>query len=886
MSEWPFVARSEEFRVALDALHTPSEHSGVVLRGEGGVGKTTLAHQLAESLIADGWTKRAVLGTKTGHAVPLGAFNPLVFIDHARDPAVMLAVAYRELAATEKTVLVVDDAQYLDPLSALLVSQLAMGGRQRLIVTCRSGEPVHDAVAALWKEQLLLRIDLEPFSRSETAELVASVVGGEVDDVAIDRLHRLSSGSPLILRGLVTAALADGALARRDGRWVINAEFHFDPDLTEVVESQLLTLSPAQREVVEIVATAEVLDWRILRELCDSEDIAGAERVGAVQVVGDGSQTLVQIANPILGEVIRQQCGLARTRVLNTMLAKSLSKHLGDVREKTGAEGTDVRTTIQLAQFTMRGDAPADLDLVVSAAASAVTMANLTLGEELARFAWDRGGSIDAAIVLADALAWQGRGPEAEAILGALDPDGSDVWATLRWGGVRAANLFFGCGRPDAARDVLATVRRRVPPGQDMYAMAAIEASFAFFGRDLQTAVAVGLDALRSEILPTAAVWAALATSGALALSGRFAEVPEIAEIGSRAADLCESGPQRYALGFTEIFGLTGSGDLAGAERVCRRYTTMTSGVPQAEAIVNALNGRVQLARGALTPACDQLQRSLWAMSGSLPPTWVMLVAAWFAQAEGARGNAAAAAQGLAKAEEANGPHVAVFEPDLALARAWVCAASGETTTARDHAVSAARIARTAGMLTMEIAALHCAIRLGDRSQATRLGQLTRLAPSPMTSAVSAHARGLADRDGDRLDDAARRFEGFGAMAMAADAYAHAAREHARAGARAKEFASSARAHELAGHGDVHTPALGAADTPLPITDREREIATLVGEGLTNRQVADRLGVSVRTIDGHLYRIFGKLGIDDRDQLALLIRAAAKGSGIQRRPLR
>ena len=121
-------------------------------------------------------------------------------------------------------------------------------------------------------------------------------------------------------------------------------------------------------------------------------------------------------------------------------------------------------------------DNPADLGLVVSAAASAVTMANLTLGEELARFAWDQGGSIDAAIVLADSLAWQGRGPEAEAILAALDPDGTDIWATLRWGGVRAANLFFGCGRPDAAREVLATVNRRVPPGQDMYAMAAIEA--------------------------------------------------------------------------------------------------------------------------------------------------------------------------------------------------------------------------------------------------------------------------------------------------------------------------------------------------------------------------------------------------------------------------
>jgi DNA-binding CsgD family transcriptional regulator len=52
----------------------------------------------------------------------------------------------------------------------------------------------------------------------------------------------------------------------------------------------------------------------------------------------------------------------------------------------------------------------------------------------------------------------------------------------------------------------------------------------------------------------------------------------------------------------------------------------------------------------------------------------------------------------------------------------------------------------------------------------------------------------------------------------------------------------------------------------------EREIASLVAAGLTNREVANRLGLSVRTVDGHLYRIFAKLGIEDRDQLARLMR--------------
>jgi DNA-binding NarL/FixJ family response regulator len=41
---------------------------------------------------------------------------------------------------------------------------------------------------------------------------------------------------------------------------------------------------------------------------------------------------------------------------------------------------------------------------------------------------------------------------------------------------------------------------------------------------------------------------------------------------------------------------------------------------------------------------------------------------------------------------------------------------------------------------------------------------------------------------------------------------------------------------------------------------------------LTNRDIAERLVVSVRTVEGHLYRIFVKLDVTDRDDLAILMR--------------
>ena len=117
----------------------------------------------------------------------------------------------------------------------------------------------------------------------------------------------------------------------------------------------------------------------------------------------------------------------------------------------------------------------------------------------------------------------------------------------------------------------------------------------------------------------------------------------------------------------------------------------------------------------------------------------------------------------------------------------------------------------------------------------------------------------------------ADQFERLGALAMTADASAHAARAHARSGIRLKELEASTRAHWLASQLGLRTPATTGLDSPLRITDRELEIANLVAAGLTNREIGDRLGVSVRTVDGHLYRIFTKLGIEDRDQLTRLI---------------
>ena len=59
---------------------------------------------------------------------------------------------------------------------------------------------------------------------------------------------------------------------------------------------------------------------------------------------------------------------------------------------------------------------------------------------------------------------------------------------------------------------------------------------------------------------------------------------------------------------------------------------------------------------------------------------------------------------------------------------------------------------------------------------------------------------------------------------------------------------------------------------PLPLTDREREIAILISQGRSNIDIAQALTLSVRTIEGHIYRACARVGAATRTELAQLIK--------------
>ena len=150
---------------------------------------------------------------------------------------------------------------------------------------------------------------------------------------------------------------------------------------------------------------------------------------------------------------------------------------------------------------------------------------------------------------------------------------------------------------------------------------------------------------------------------------------------------------------------------------------------------------------------------------------------------------------------------------------------------------------------------------------AVRLGAPER-AVGRLTGVFAEHAEALAHDDGPALDRAARALEERGFLLFAAEAYAQAVRSHRDpSAARTSRTRAVALARRCQG---ARTPAL-AGLVLGELTARQRQIVTLAAAGLSNRQIAEKLTLSIRTVGNHLYSAYARLGASDRDALPCLV---------------
>jgi DNA-binding CsgD family transcriptional regulator len=207
-------------------------------------------------------------------------------------------------------------------------------------------------------------------------------------------------------------------------------------------------------------------------------------------------------------------------------------------------------------------------------------------------------------------------------------------------------------------------------------------------------------------------------------------------------------------------------------------------------------------------------------------------------------------------------------EPELLLARAWVACAHGERSRGQATAMRAADRAAAMGQRAVALAVAYDALRIGAHGAAALVTATGTGVDGAFAPLAVRHAAALRGRDGAALGEVSVALERLGFDLHAADATAAAAAAHHAAGHRSSELAAAARAEELRSRCDgAWTPALADSRTPLPLTHRERDIAMLAAAGLSNREIAARLFIGVRTVEGHLNRAFPKLGITKRSEL-------------------
>ncbi len=730
------------------ALDDP-QRSGVLLVGADGVGKTLLARSAAERFAAGNPSTvvRWVAGTATGRTVPFGAFRDLLQITDIAEtgrPAELLRAAHDALTADGGALLfVVDDAHHLDHLSATLVYQLALSRSARLVVAVRADTELPDAVAALSADELLTLIEVEPLDQPATAALLESALGAPLDAAATDGVFRRSQGNPLYLRHLVQ----DGDLEKA-------------VPLPALIDGYLSGLPTPVRTVLDYLALAEPLRRDDLAALADEHAVDEAETVGALASDDSG---MVYAGHPLYLDRVRAALAPAAARARRTSLVEQLATrppdHIGD--------------QLRRSALAVDSDAAGATTDIVTAAQRALRLGELQLAERLARVALDRSGGLAARLPLAYALAWQGRGREAGAVLEAVDPEQLSQSELIEWAVPRAANQFWMLSEPERATAFLQTTRNRISAPTALATLDALAATFAMnAGTPLRTLRIAG-EVLASPHADGVAVgWAASAAALSSARTGRFDDVEALA---GRAMAADHPGLLRFTSGFGRITALLMAGRLTAARTLAQRYTDFAELQQPGRAIGETLVGYVAIAQGDFDAAVTLLSRAAGPLARS-GYSWGPLSLTLLAQAFGQQGEQLEAAKVFSRAESRHGLKSTLFAPELAMAKAWTKAARGDTTGAIEAAREAVQAAERGGQSAIALRALQDAARLGDTRAVFKAERLSIEVDCVLGRLTLAHARALAGGDAAALADVAADLADRGLHPAAADASAQAQR--------------------------------------------------------------------------------------------------------------
>ncbi|MEV4754627.1 LuxR C-terminal-related transcriptional regulator [Micromonospora sp. NPDC049559] len=887
---WNFVGRTDELDRLLAAA-TSANGRGLILSGTAGVGKSRLLRQCVSDLPTERYAVWLASANIAIAGLPFGGLAQVLPTNQppGLSPAGILRWAVDALhqqAAGRPIVLAIDDIHLLDESSAALVYLIARSDNATVLGTLRTDEQVPVPIRALWTDDLVDHAELQPMSLPDTSDLLSAILGGPVSPTSADRMWRMSSGNPLLLRELVFAARDSHELSDSYGvwQWTGGQEPRLSPNLDHLIDTRIGQLTPGVRAVVELVAMGEPIGSVLLIQATDATDVETAEERGLIRVIQEDRRMNVRLAHPLYGEILRRRCPVTRTRRLKAELA--------DLLEAVGNRRRD--DLLRTAVWRVESDTARDPGQLLEAAIQAFGRYDVTLAGKLARAALNLGGGFDAAETLATVKMFEDEPVKAREVLDAVADQLASDQRRSRWLTARGMISYWGL-REESTVEELATGATRIEDSADRARVRAFEAIMRLHRLDLAEALRLSRAVLdRPAATPAArgvarcAIAHLQAAKGELARSGRA-----ISGVEADAAQWRTDMPYlQLSLELARGTRLALSGDLAGIDAiVADEFADLADAgdFRLGSGYLSILRAQAARLRGQTGDALKFSLRACAVLGAS--PVYAALAHAERAQAAALRGDTELAAEAMAESDRLHFAGMEVLYPWREQARAAVLASSGDLTGAVTRLEALAHRLRGDGFAGHEVFALHDLVRLGRadaeiggargagqrQTVAQRLTALTEIVDGPIPPLAARHARAASAGSPPELLAVSDGFAELDLNVFAAEAAAMAV-------ARLRE-ARAAGAHEanvrlgdlLALCDVVRSPALWIRTPSL--TERERQIARLAAKGIPSRHIAEQLYISPRTVENHLQRVYSKLGVAGRSELLPALRAIPEQEG-------
>jgi DNA-binding NarL/FixJ family response regulator len=636
------------------------------------------------------------------------------------------------------------------------------------------------------------------------------------------------------------------------------------PRLDELVEGRLAALSSDRRRVLEVLAVGEPLPPAALGLSSTSDVLGDLERLGLIAMVVDGNRVDVRIGHPLHAEVLRRRLPIADHR--------RICRELADWLSETGSRRSG--DVLRVATWRLDGGDMSDPDLLCRAASLAAAGHDNTAAERLARAALAVQPSFAAGLQLGAVLCRQASFDEAIEVLGGLEGSEPDNAALALLAFTRSQALYAGLGRQRDAQHVLEAALTRLGDSTSGGILRGQLVAILAMSGDTTAARRIGLELLdspdeRTQLRSITGAGAAFSVAGQTDLVLRATDIA--LESALRLHDELPAAASWVMS--TRMFALFLAGRFDETEQLINLVEAV--GGPQARpgqpggAYLELVRGRVALARGQARTAMRHLQVGASAVVRGENAGLDAWRCALLAESAALVGEDATAMQAAQDSDAFFVPTIRRYEGDRRRALAWVKALDGRASAAVRELLEVAAEAAADGQHVVEANTRHDLVRLGQLDQTARLTELVDEVDGVLALAYRDHAAALVASDVAQLEAASQRFEEIGLLLIAAEAAQAASTVATQMGLRSRAASSIRRATTLlAACEGARTPALSAYGVLRPLSEREREVATLAGKGHTNREIADLLTVSIRTVETHLYQAFAKLGVTNRRELS------------------